>query len=71
MIKEPKFPANELDCLFLMAVMMISTPNQPNHLRMVAKQQVKKVPRSVRPAFALIGLSKNPHAVIQSAIDNF
>lgn len=71
MIKQPKFPANELDCLFLLAVMLMSHRNNPAKLRQVAKQQVKNVPRSVRPAFAMIGLSKNPAAVIQSAIENF
>lgn len=70
-MKQPKFPANELDCLFLLGVMLMAHRHNPYKLRQVAKHQVKNVPRSTRPAFALIGLSKNPAAVIQSAIDNF
>ncbi|ATW57851.1 hypothetical protein CNR33_00005 [Pseudomonas phage tabernarius] len=70
-MKQPTFPANELDCLFLLAVMLMSHRNNPAKLRHVAKLQVKNVPRSTRPAFAMIALSKNPAAVIQSAIENF
>ncbi len=70
-MKQPTFPFTDLDCMFLLAVMLMAHRHNPFMLRQVAKQQIKNVPRKYRAAFAMVGMSKHPAAVIQLALDEY